>query len=135
MSDSLRLLWTVACQAPLSMGFSRQEYWRGLPCPPPEDLPNPGIKLAFLMSPALAGGFFTSSAGKPKLRVRSCYSLHQNPQWLPSQIKKSLELSKGIPPLWSDLLLHCPFPSDHTGLLAVPQNSRDALLDALTLAL
>ena len=37
-------LWTVACQAPLSMGFSRQEYWSGLPCCPPGDLPNPGIK-------------------------------------------------------------------------------------------
>ena len=36
------ILWTVACQAPLSMGFSRQEYWSGLPCPPPGDLPNPG---------------------------------------------------------------------------------------------
>ena len=49
-------LWTVACQAPLSTGFFRQEYWSGLPLPPPEDLPNPGIELA---SPALAGGFFT----------------------------------------------------------------------------
>ena len=39
-------LWTVALQAPLSMGFSRQEYWSGLPCPPPGDLPNPGIKPA-----------------------------------------------------------------------------------------
>ena len=37
-------LWTVACQAPLSMGFSRQEHWTGLPCPPPGDLPDPGIK-------------------------------------------------------------------------------------------
>ena len=37
-------LWTVACQAPLSMGFSKQEYWNGLPCPPPGNLPNPGIK-------------------------------------------------------------------------------------------
>ena len=36
--------WTVAHQAPLSMGFSRQEYWSGLPCPPPGDLPNPGIE-------------------------------------------------------------------------------------------
>ena len=36
--------WTVTCQAPLSMGFSRQEYWSGLPCPPPGDLPNPGTK-------------------------------------------------------------------------------------------
>ena len=54
--------WTVACQAPLSMGFSRQECWSGLQCPFPEDLPNPGIKPASLMSPALAGGFFTTSA-------------------------------------------------------------------------
>ena len=37
-------VWTVACQAPLSLGFSREEYWSGLPCPPPGDLPDPGIK-------------------------------------------------------------------------------------------
>ena len=55
-------LWTVACQAPLSMGFSRQEYWSGLPCPPPGDLPDPGIKPTSLMSPALTGRFFTTSA-------------------------------------------------------------------------
>ena len=55
-------LWTVACQAPLSMGFSRQEYWSGLPCSLPEDLPNPEIQPASLMSPALAGRFFTTSA-------------------------------------------------------------------------
>ena len=49
------ILWTVVCQAPLSMGFSRQEYWSGLPCPPPGHLPNPGIEPASLMSLALAG--------------------------------------------------------------------------------
>ena len=54
--------WTVAHQAPLSMGFSRQEYCSGLPCPPPGDLPDPGIKPKSLTSPALAGGFFTTSA-------------------------------------------------------------------------
>ena len=54
-------LWTIALQAPLSMGFSRQEYWRGLLCPPPGDLPNPGIKPLSLRSP-LAGRFFTTSA-------------------------------------------------------------------------
>ena len=54
-------LWTVAHQSPLSMGFSRQEYWSGLPCPPPGNLPHPGIELASLMSPALSGGFFTTS--------------------------------------------------------------------------
>ena len=47
--------WTVAHQTPLSMGLSRQEYWSGWPCPPPGDLTDPGIKLASLMSPALAG--------------------------------------------------------------------------------
>ena len=55
-------LWTVTRQAPLSMGFSRQEYWSGLPCPPPGDLPNPGIKPRSLRSPALAGRRFTTSA-------------------------------------------------------------------------
>ena len=43
-------------------GFSRQEFWSGLPCPPPGDLPNPGIKPTSLVSSALAGGFFTPSA-------------------------------------------------------------------------
>ena len=45
-------LWTVAHQAPLSMGFFRQEYWSGLPCPPPGDLPDPGIEPATLAAPA-----------------------------------------------------------------------------------
>ena len=47
MSDSLRPPWTVAYQAPLSMGFSRQDYWSGLPFPTPWDLPNTEIKLVF----------------------------------------------------------------------------------------
>ena len=55
-------LWTVGHPGPLSMAFSRPEYWSGLPCPPPGDLPDPGIKPESLMSPALAGGFFTSLA-------------------------------------------------------------------------
>ena len=50
--------WTVAHQAPLSMEISRQEYWSRLPFPPSRDLPEPGIKPASPMSPALAGGFF-----------------------------------------------------------------------------
>ena len=56
------ILWTIGHQAPLSMGFSRQKYWSDLPCPPPGDLPDPGIKSASLMSPTLAGGFFTTNA-------------------------------------------------------------------------
>ena len=55
-------LQTVACQAPLSMGFSKPEYWSGLPCPPPRDLPNPEIESESLMFPALAGEFFITSA-------------------------------------------------------------------------
>ena len=58
---------TVAHQAPLSMELSRQEYWSGLPCPPPKDLPNLGFKPESLESPALAGGFFTTvPLGKPR---------------------------------------------------------------------
>ena len=53
--------WAVAPQAPLSMGFSRQECWIGLPFPSPGDLPNPGIKPESSMSPALAVVFFTTS--------------------------------------------------------------------------
>ena len=53
--------WSVALQTPLSVGFSRQEYWSGLPCPPPGDLPDSGIEPMSLMPPALAGGVFTTN--------------------------------------------------------------------------
>ena len=56
------MLWMVACQAPLYMGFSRQEYWNALPYPPPGDLPNPGVEPTSLTFPASAGAFFTTSA-------------------------------------------------------------------------
>ena len=55
-------LYTIACQADLSMEFSRQEYWSVLPCPPPGALLNPGIEAESLTSPALSGEFFTTSA-------------------------------------------------------------------------
>ena len=55
-------LWNVAHQAPLSMRFSRREYWSGSSCPLPGDLPYLGMEPTSLMSPALAGGFFTTSA-------------------------------------------------------------------------
>jgi len=59
----------IACQAPVSMEFSRQEYWSGLPFPPPGDLPDPGIKPT---SPALTGRFFTTEPpGNPSLVVGS----------------------------------------------------------------
>ena len=68
---------TVARQAPLSMGFSRQEYWSGLPFTSPGDLSNPGIEPASLVSPALAGRFFTSWATKGSLfsLIRQCLLL------------------------------------------------------------
>ena len=67
----------VAHQAPLSMGFSRQEYWSGLLCPPPGDIPNPRIEPVSLLSPAWAGGFFTTSTTLVQIRsvAQSCPTL------------------------------------------------------------
>ena len=62
-----------ACQAPLSMGFSRQGYWRRLPIPPAVNLPDPGIKPTSLLSPALAGEFSTTAPpGKSKVWNKLC---------------------------------------------------------------
>ena len=67
VSDSLWAPWTVACPAPLSMRFPKQEYWSGFSFPSPGDLPDPGIEPS---SPALAGGFFTTKPpGKPMAKV------------------------------------------------------------------
>ena len=83
-------LWTVASQAPLFMGFSRQEYWSRFPCPLPGDLPNSGFEPMFLMSPALAGSFFTTSSTQEVLLFAnrnvssdSCAQAHLIPltQW------------------------------------------------------
>ena len=57
--------WIVTCQAPLSVEFSKQEYWSGLPFPPPGDLPGPGIKPMSLVSPALTDRFFTTNTTFP----------------------------------------------------------------------
>ena len=66
-------LWTVACQAPLSMDFPRQEYWSGLPCLPPWDLPNLGIKPEAPASPALqVDSLPTKPPGKPQGEVTLC---------------------------------------------------------------
>ena len=73
-------LWTVACQAPLPMGFSRQDYWSALPCPPPGQLPNPGIEPTSLRSPALVTGFFitkpsAAAAAAAAKSLQSCPTL------------------------------------------------------------
>ena len=68
---------TIACQDPLSVGFSRQEYWSGLPCPPPGDLPDPGIELMSLTTPTLADRFFTAKPPrKPLHLLGDFYLLH-----------------------------------------------------------
>ena len=71
--------WTVAQQAPLSMRLSRQEYWSGLPGPPPGDLPDPVIKPGSFTSPVLAGGFFATSTP-----WKVYFALHKNLFLLPS---------------------------------------------------
>ena len=89
----------TALQGPLSMGFSRREYWSGFLHPPPGDLPDPGIKPEYLMSPALAGGVFTTSTTQevqktlnrnqlenPKIRVPKL----GNPEVIQSQQKSAV---------------------------------------------
>ena len=71
MPDSFATPQSIARQAPLSMGFPRQEYWSGLPFPPAEDLPDPGIELTSPASPVLLGGFFTTKPPeKPRIMGR-----------------------------------------------------------------
>ena len=83
--------WTVAHQAPLSMGFSRQESWSGLPCPPPGDLPNPGIEPVTPVSPALTSGFSTAepraeapSEGRPSPNPLPCMESLDQYLWVPT---------------------------------------------------
>ena len=70
------------------MGFSRQEYWSGLHCPPPGDLPNAGIEPASLISPALAGGFFTTSASVMEIHIFSAPCLFFQPYSVVSSLKQ-----------------------------------------------
>ena len=77
--------WTIDHEVSLSLGFSKQEYWSGLPFPSPRDLPHPGIKPTSLTSPVLAGGFFTTSstwevydALKISLDTGDCLHLYQS---------------------------------------------------------
>ena len=92
-----KTLWTVAHQAPLSMGFSRQEYQSGLPFPPPGNLPNPGIKPASPVAPLLAGGFFTTEpTGKPLRAFMNIFkmtsTLQANTLWVWTEIWQTRHL-------------------------------------------
>ena len=82
------ILWTIDCQAPLPIGFSRQEYWSWLPCPPPGDLPHPEIKPVSLTSPALAGKFFTTS---------TTWKVLKRPLVVPFYRRGSLKRHRGEP--------------------------------------
>ena len=103
-------LWTVGLQVPLSMEFSRQEYWSGLPFPTPRDLPDPEIELVCLVSLALAGRFFTTvPPGKPLMAYfflkRTLIILRPSDQISRSVVSDSLqphELQHARPP--------CPSP-------------------------
>ena len=90
MSDSLRPPWTVTLQAPLSTGFSRQEYWGGLPCPPLQDLPDPEIEAVSHKSLALAGRFFTT---EPPGEPHHTYTYHIHTIALPFLFPLSYLLS------------------------------------------
>ena len=86
-------LWTIASQAPLSMGFSSQEYWSRVSFPTSGDLPNPGIKSTSLASPALAGGFFTSSTTCKAPRIE------------PTSLKSPASASRFSPLAWLERTL------------------------------
>ena len=77
------ILWTVALQAPLSMGFSRQEYWSGLPCPPLGEFSQPGDRtlISYISSPALAGRFFTTGTSWEAPGLRSQNPMHSVNTW------------------------------------------------------
>ena len=109
--------WTVARQAPLSMGFSRQEYWSGVPCLPPGDLSNPGIEPISLMSPVLAGGFFTTSAylGSLQLSLEFCNCLPGfledpvtlfNPRYPRARLGRTITRHTFRPSTVTSLILH-----------------------------
>ena len=94
-------LWTVVPQAPLSTGFFRQEYWSGLPYLSPEDLPNPGIEPVSLMSPALAGGFFTTRASLVAQRLKR----------LPAVWETQVQSLGQEDPLEEEMATHCSIPA------------------------
>ena len=129
-------LWTIACQVPLFMGFSRQEYWSGEPCPSPGSLPNPGIKPASLPSPELAGRFCTTSATwVEKHRARMSHVLAAEQELIPgvpadadNQARRLFLLPEG--PLRGSNLLggwNCPpnqllMPLTHSSCLCSPHS-------------
>ena len=106
--------WTVACQAPLSIGFSRQEYWSGLLFPTPGVLFNPGVKLESFLSSALAGGFFTTlPPGKPHFCSLESINYgdllkgkHFGRAWIPKWLRPKMASIKKATPVSLSLGTH-----------------------------
>ena len=106
--------WTVACQAPLSMGFSRQEYWSGLPFPSPGYFPSPGIKP---MSPALASGFFTADPpGQAKCKIQIWHLLFKNYREFQGSNKQSIQ--PNVSPFWAEDIVWLLRSFVHEAILA-----------------
>ena len=108
------------------MGFSRQEYWSGLPCPPPGDLPDPGMEPTSLTSPALAGGLFTTSATWEALQWSPVVAKLMKYDWPHSrrlghytQDVTGWQWFPREPRLWTDCLAPAPAFSPPEGFLRV----------------
>ena len=120
-------LWTAAYQAPLSIGFSKQEYCSGLPFPPEEDLPNPRDWTHVSMSPAWAGGFFIISATWSLQILATFLSLELGVSAIMLPVACSISFSL--------FFLMCPLPSSHTVLFAVTLPTFVLFLNSSTLFL
>ena len=103
--------WTVAHQSSLPMRFSRQEYWSVLPFPPPGDLPDPGFEPVSLMSPALAGGFFTTSASWEPICLFTGVGCHFLLQCM--EVKSESEVAQSCPTLSDPMDCSLPGSSIH----------------------
>ena len=129
MSDSATP-WTVARQVPLSMGFSRQEYWSGLLCPPPEDLPDSRIEPMSLKSPELAGGFFTLFQLVESLSERRGNSVSR---WPPGLNCNSLDLQPASPPFRFGVLEKAMAPHSSTLAWKIPWMEEPGRLQSMGL--
>ena len=96
-------MWTIAQHAPLSMGFLRQEYWSGLPCSPPGDLPNPGIEPTSLKSPASAGRLFTATCQPVSFHLDSIPAVFLGSRYFHPARSSSPGHSEGAQCLWEGI--------------------------------
>ena len=112
--------WTIDCQAPLPLGFFRQVYWSGLPCPPPGYIPHPGTEPVSLTSPALAGRLFTTST---TWEAQGGNLFPSNASWLGSQGENFVPLDYtffglGLFFFWAEIYVHTQ--NLHTQIISAP---------------